>query len=154
MSVNLLESIESYKQLEDARIHDFIYKHNKLLKEVNMFDLDSASPFQLAKMEYLYSQAQLYAYLICSHYRKVQRYHEAHAEQDFANQYESIRDDKEAKRSAADAQVIARLSKGKQMEKAGEQEGNYMRWNGIAHSYENMIYSLKDMIKTVQKEGG
>ncbi len=154
MSVELLDSIEAYKELEDARMHDFIFKHNKLLRTVNEYDLDSASPFQLAKMEYLYSQAQLYAYLVASHYRKQQRYHEAHSEQDFANNYESIRDDKETKRSAADAQVMARKFKGLQLDKAGAEEGNYLRWNGIAHSYENMIYSLKDMIKTVQKEGG
>lgn len=154
MTKELLETLEHYKELEDQRIADFLFKHNNLLRQVNAYDMDAASPFQLAKMEYIYSQAKLYAHLISSHYRKQQRYHEAMAEQDFANEYESIRDDKEKKRSATDANVIARRAKGKQMDFAGREEANYIRWNGIAISYESMINSLKDMIKSIAKEGG
>ncbi len=154
MSKDILESIEVYKELEDQRMNDFIFKHNKILRTVNEYDVDSASPFQLAKMEFLYSQAQLYANLIASHYRKQQRYHESHSDQDYANSYESIRDDKEAKRSAADAQVMARKAKGMQLEHAGREESNYLRWSGISHSYEMMVYSLKDMHKSVKLEEG
>lgn len=154
MSKELIETIEVYKELEDSRMHDFIYKHNKLLRGIDEYNIDTATPFQLAKMEYLYSQAQLYAYLIASHYRKTQRYHESVSEQEFANSYEAIRDDHKAKRSGADAAIMARKAKGAQLELAGKEESNYMRWNGIAHSYENVIYSIKDMIKTVKIEGG
>jgi hypothetical protein len=76
------------------------------------------------------------------------------AEQEYANEYERIRDDKESKRSAADAAVISRRAKGKQMQLAGNHEADYLRWNGIATSYESMINSLKDAIKAIAKEGG
>lgn len=154
MSKELLETLETYKALEDERMHDFIYKHNNILREINKVDLPGCAPFQIAELEYKYSNCKLYAHLISSHYRKQQRYHESMAEQEYANEYERIRDDKESKRSAADAAVISRRAKGKQMQLAGNHEADYLRWNGIAISYESMINSLKDAIKAIAKEGG
>lgn len=152
MSKELLETIDNFKALEDERMHDFIHKHNSILREINKVSLSGATPYQLAELEYKYSNCKLYAHLISSHYRKQQRYHESMAEQDFADEYERIRDDNEKKRSAADAQVLARKAKGKQMQLAGNHEADYIRWNGVAISYESMINSLKDAIKAIGKE--
>lgn len=152
MSKELLESIENFKALEDERMHDYIHKHNTILRGISQVDLPGCTPYQLAELEYRYAQAQVYANLIASHYRKQQRYYEARSEQEYANLYESIRDDREAKRSAVDAQVMARKAKGDQLEQAGKFESDFLRWTGISNSYENMIYSIKDMIKAIAKE--
>jgi hypothetical protein len=154
MSKELLETLEHYKELEDQRIADFLFKHNNILRGINEVNLSGATPYQLAELEYRYSQVQLYANLIASHYRKLQRYHESRSDQDYADSYETIRDTKEPKRSAADAQVMARKAKGKQMEEAGKHEADFLRWSGIAKSYELSCYSLKDMQKGIEKEGG
>ena len=154
MSKELLETLEHYKELEDQRIADFLYKHNNILRGISDVELPGCTPYQLAELEYRYSQVQLYANLIASHYRKSQRYHESRSEQDYADSYESIRDDKENKRTASDAQVMARKAKGKQLEEAGKYEADFLRWSGIAKSYEMSAYSLKDMLKGIDKEGG
>lgn len=154
MSKELLETLEHYKELEDQRIADFLFKHNNILREINKINPQNCTPYQLGELEYRYSQVQVYANLIASHYRKSQRYHEARSDQDYADSYESIRDTKEPKRSAADAQIMARKAKGKQMEEAGKHESDFLRWSGIAKSYEMACYSVKDMIRGVEKEGG
>ncbi|MBX6361976.1 MAG: hypothetical protein IRZ03_18120, partial [Acidobacterium ailaaui] len=117
---------------------------------INEYDLDNVTPVQVAKMEYYYAQAQIYAYLIASHYRKAQRYHEAQGRQQRANLFEEIRKE----RSAADADALSRRVEGEQEEIAGRYEANYLRWYGIAQSYEHCINSLKDLGKAIMKEGG
>jgi len=142
--------IDLTRHLEDAAILAYIDKHNGFISQINEYDLDCVSPVQVAKMEYYYAQAQIYANLIASHYRKSQRYHEAQGRQQRANKFEEFRKE----RSAADAEALSRKVEGEQDEIAGKNEANCMRWNGIAHSYEHCINSLKDLGKAIVKEGG
>lgn len=146
------ESIDNFKELEDKRIWDYIDKHNGFLNQINEIDLDNSPPFRIAKAEYLYSRAQLYASLISGHYRKLQKYHEAMAEQEQANSYESTRLGDGPLKTGTDAQYLSRLAKGKELEIASTYDGDYVRWTGIAKSYESAINSLKDMIKSLEKE--
>jgi hypothetical protein len=145
---------DEYKQLEDKRIHTYVTKHNDFLKQINEIDLDTAGSVMISKMEYLYSQAQIYAYLIAGHYRKFQKYHEALAEQAQADSYEDARLNKgqHGLNGSTDGQYLSRKAKGLQLEKAARFEGDYIRWNGIAKAYENAINSLKDLIKAHNKE--
>lgn len=149
--MSVAKTIQSNIELEDKAMATYIEKHNSFISTIESYDMDAVAPTQIARMEYLYAQAQLYAYLIAGHYRKKQRYHEALAEQQQANSYEETR---KGDRPATDAQYISRRAKGKQLELAGHYEGNYIRWNGIAQAYENSINSLKDLGKAIVKEGG
>lgn len=145
---------EEFEQLEDQRILAYVRKHNSFLNQINAIDLDTAGSFMISKMEYLYSQAQIYAYLIAGHYRKFQKYHEALAEQAQANSYEDTRLNRgeHGLNGSTDGQYLSRKAKGLQLEKAARFEGDFIRWNGIAKAYENAINSLKDMIKAHNKE--
>lgn len=149
--MSVAEVIEFNRDIEDRAMGSYIDKHNKLIDQINEYNLDDVTPVQVAKMEYLYAQSQLYAYLIAGHYRKKQRYYEAQAEQHQANSYEETRKEE---RPASDAQYLSRRAKGKQLEIAAGYEGNYIRWNGIAQAYENSINSLKDLGKAIVREGG
>jgi hypothetical protein len=142
--------LEFTKSLEDAAMHLYIDKHNAHIKAIEKMNLDLLTPVQVAKTEYAYAQAQIYAVLIYSYYRKQQRYHEAQGRQQRANKFEEIRKE----RSAADADAISRRVEGEQDEEAGKHEANYMRWYGISQAYDNAINSLKDLGKAIVKEGG
>jgi hypothetical protein len=143
-----------FDQLEDQRLKKYLTNHNTNLMLINEFSLDDCGSYHLAKIEYLYSKCMLYASLISGHYRKQQRYYEAMAEIEQANAYESARtsDDSELKGST-DGQYLSRKAKGEQLLKAARNEGDYARWSGITKSYENSINSIKDMIKSLEKEG-
>jgi len=142
--------LEFTKSLEDTAMHLYIDKHNSLIKQIDKMNLDAITPVQVAKTQYAYAQAQIYAVLIYSHYRKQQRYHEAQGRQQRANKFEELRKD----RSAADSEAMSRKVEGEQDQEAGKHESNYMRWYGICQAYENAINSLKDLGKAIVKEGG
>lgn len=142
--------LEFTKSLEDAAMHTYIDKHNEKIRMIDKQDLDMITPVQVAKNQYAYAQAQIYAVLIYSYYRKQQRYHEAQGRQQRANEFEKFRKEK----SAADSDALSRKVEGEQDEKAGHHEANYLRWYGITQAYENAINSLKDLGKAIVKEGG
>lgn len=150
----LAANLDTYKELEDKRIWDYLQSHNDYLNKINAINLDNAGTFQLGKCELLYSRARLYASLIAGHYRKLQKYHEAMAEQAQADMFESVRKGEYDAlfKTGVDGQYLSRKAKGKQLEKAAQYEGDYIRWTGIANSYESAINSLKDMVKGVKNE--
>jgi hypothetical protein len=150
--MSLVEELDKYKELEDGRIWSYLDKHNQYIKLIDDVDMDSIGSFQLAKCEYWYSKAQLYAALISGHYRKQQKYYEAMAEQAQANEYERVRLHGDKLKTGTDAQYLSRMAKGKELENAAKYEGDYIRWKGIADSYESSINSIKDMIKSLDKE--
>jgi hypothetical protein len=143
-----------YAELEDERLKSYLTNHNTNLMLINEHRLDSLGSYQLAKLEYLYSKCMLYASLIAGHYRKQQRYYEAQAEIKQADAYENARtaDNSELKGST-DGQYLSRKAKGEQLIYAAKNEGDYIRWQGITKAYENSINSIKDMIKSLDKEG-
>lgn len=54
--------------------------------------------------------------------------------------------------STTDSQYKSRRAKAEELARASKFEGDYVRWQGIAKAYENSINSLKDMIKSIEKE--
>lgn len=157
--MSLSETFDNYIELEEAAMATYIAKHNSFLKKIEDIEsyFDGANvpgQVELAKMEYWYAKAQLYAYLISGYYRKQQKYYEALAEQEQANFYEKVRSQEyDAKlQTSTDAQYLSRRAKGAKLLEASKHEGNYSRWNGIAKSYENAINSIKDMIKGCRAE--
>lgn len=150
---NEADLLIKYKELEDQRMSSYLTNHNANLMIINEMNIDDLSSFQLAKMEYLYSKCQLYAYLIASHYRKEQKYHEALAEQAQADCYEATRMGKNGEfKTSTDAQYLSRKAKGKELEIASKHDGDCSRWRGIAEAYGSSINSIKDMIKSFEKE--
>jgi hypothetical protein len=146
--------MNEYSQLEDERIKKYLSNHNTNLYLINEFKLDDIGSYQLAKVEYLYSKCMLYASLIAGHYRKQQKYYEAMAEIHQADAYENARtSDTSELKGSTDGQYLSRKAKGEQLIKAAQFEGDYIRWQGITKSYESSINSIKDMIKSLEKEG-
>lgn len=151
---NEADVLQQYAQLEDERLRKYLTNHNANLMLINEFKLDDCGSYQLAKIEYLYSKCVMYASLISGHYRKQQRYYEAMAEIHQADAYENARTSLDSElKGSTDGQYLSRKAKGEQLLQAAKNEGDYIRWHGIAKSYENSINSLKDMIKSLEKEG-
>jgi len=152
MSVS--STIEALQGLEDNAILNYVKNHNDYLKKIEAYEVHLnegalLGRVELAKMEYWYSYAQRYAYLISGYYRKQQKYYEAHAEIQQANMYENVKLGKynDKLSNSTDAQYLSRRAKGEQLELASHHEGNFKRWEGIALSYESAINSIKDMVK-------
>ena len=150
----VVDTLTKFIELEDQAVQDYIHKHNQFLKRIEEFEKllsngVSLGQVELAKIEYWYSKCQLYAYLIAGYYRKQQFYYEAIAEQEQANMYEKVKLKQydPLLHNSTDAQYLSRRAKGIQLETAATHAGNYIRWNGIAMSYEFAINSIKDMVK-------
>lgn len=156
--MSVTETIETFKALEDSRMHDYINKHNVFLRRIEdlegQFENGLLGTVELAKMEYLYAKARLYAYLIAGYYKEQFKYFESRAEQERANLYERVKlgDYHEKIKGSTDAANIAKRAKGEELEKAAKHHGNFDRWVGIALSYESAIYAVKDMIKRTDHE--
>lgn len=135
-------------------------QHNKIIDQIDkIMENHSHTPYELSRAEWLYTKAEKVTWHIVGHYKAEFKYYEAMAEQMQARGYEKIRKGEaegfeEKFKSAQDAQYMSRLTKGLQLEKASKAEGLYDRWRGVAGSYQNACNAVKDMIKTVQKEGG
>lgn len=130
-------------------------QHNSILDEINSFAL--VSPAEVAKAQYLYTQARIQAYKIAGHYRAEQKKHEASAEIQQGLGYKKIRrgevKEYEDMKASTDAQYLSRITKGKELAKAAEAEGLYITWNGIANTYESAANALKDVLKSMYSDG-
>lgn len=152
--MGFVDTLEKHMELEDRSVHDYIMKHNEFLKKIEYYDrfLDTGQTLgqvELAKMEYWYSKAQLYAHLIAGFYRGRQKLLEGQAEQEQANFFEQVRIKQYDERlsNSTDAQYLSRRAKGEKLVEAAGYEKGYMQWRGVAESYEQSINSLKDMVK-------
>lgn len=105
----------------------------------------------MAKLEYLYAEAERQAFRIASYYKSQQKYHEAMAEIEQGKAYERVVD---AGGRSTDAQYLSRKFKGEELKKAGKNEGYYTQFRGIAGTYERAANSIKDMIKARSYEDG
>lgn len=127
--------------------------HSKSVKEIQELDkrIDSLSPFELAKLEYLYSKAERQAWHIAGYYKKQYKYYEGMAEIAQGTAYKGFRNEG---KSSGDAQYESRIAKGNALAEASQYEGDFIIWKGVASTYERAGNSIKDMIKSITKEGG
>jgi hypothetical protein len=155
MSVEIMQILgEGFEMLEDEQVMAAVKKHNAILAEVNALNPDEL-PADCAKAQYLYWKAQATAWVITGFYKKRFRYYEAQAEISQADKYEEIRVEgfsEERKGTGTDGQYLSRKAKGEKLVFAAKYEGDFDRWRGIAHAYDNAINSLKDMMKWHMKE--
>lgn len=127
--------------------------HTKVIAEIRELDkrLHSLSPFELARLEYMYTKAERHAWTIAGYFKSQTKFYEGMAEVSQGTTYKSIR---ESGKTAQDAQYESRIAKGNCLIEAGTHEGDFTSWKGFAISYEGARNSIKDMLKAVGVEGG
>lgn len=128
--------------------------HQKSITAIKTLDdrLDELAPYEIAKLEYLYSQAERQAWRIAGHFKKLYKYYEGMAEISQGQEYKDVREHQ--KKNSTDGQYLSRIAKGEQLLKAADYEGEFLTWKGVAGTYERAANSLKDMLKAITAEGG
>lgn len=135
----------------DKDIEKYLKAHENAIKEVQVLDkrIDSLSPYEITKLQYLYTKVERHAWAIAAWNKRQQKYYEGIAEVAQGQEFKKMRDEG---KSGVDAQYLSRISKGAQLTHAAEFEGDYISWRGIAESYIGARNALKDMIKSVDAE--
>ncbi|MDR4315003.1 Uncharacterised protein [Niallia circulans] len=131
-----------------------IATHNDLLKSINAMEenLDSLSPFQIAKLEHYYNRAEREAWKIAGYYKSQYQFYFGRAATERGQSYVYERETN--KRAINDSNYASRIVEGVNLEKSGIYEGYFVTWRGIALSYQGMQNTLKDMLKAIMSEGG
>ena len=137
-----LKEIESYESA-----------HAKYIKEIQELDdrMDHLAPYEVAKLEYLYTKAERQAWVIAAYHKKNQKYYEGMAEIRQGQEYQKARNEG---KSGTDAQYLSRITKGEMLCEASDHEGGYVSWRGIAQTYERAAHALKDIMKSIEVQGG
>jgi hypothetical protein len=137
-----------------SKLEEYFETHKKYIKQIKVLDdrMDSLAPFELAKLEYLYTKAERIAWNIAGHFKKEYKYYEGLAEIHQGQEYKNVRDDKT--KSATDGQYLSRITKGNMLCEAAQYEGDYISWKGVASTYERAANALKDIMRAITKEGG
>ncbi|NYV64634.1 hypothetical protein HYI36_05150 [Bacillus sp. Gen3] len=155
------ENILSPEQLKEAIKEELpagaakaIKIHNELLKSINAYEenLDSLTPFQIAKLEHYYNRAEREAWKIAGFYKSQYQFYYGRASTERGQSYVYERETN--KRAINDSNYASRIQEGINLEKSGIYEGYYVTWKGVAVSYQGMQNTLKDMIKAIAKEDG
>lgn len=113
--------------------------------------MDELSPYEIAKLEYLYTKAERQAWTLAAYHKKNQKYFEGMAEIRQGQAYQSAR---KAGKSGTDAQYESRITKGEMLCAASTHEGDYVSWRGVAQTYERAANSLKDVMRAIGVQGG
>lgn len=137
-----------------SKLDDYFKSHENYIKQIKVLDdrMDSLAPFELAKLEYLYTKAERIAWHIAGHFKKQYKYYEGLAEIHQGQEYKSVREDQN--KSATDGQYLSRITKGHMLCEAADYEGDYISWCGVAKTYERAANAIKDIMKAIVKEGG
>ncbi len=127
--------------------------HEKALVEIEKLDsrMDALAPYEIGKLQYMYTKAERQAWNIAAWHKKKQKYYEGMAEIAQGQEYKQMRD---SGKTGTDAQYLSRISKGLQLATAAEYEGDYITWRGIAETYAGARLALKDVLKAIEAQGG
>lgn len=139
---------------EDQVLTNYIKVHASYIDQIKVLDkrMDSLAPYEIAKLEYLYTKAERIAWNIAGYFKKQYKYYEGLAEIYQGQEYKNVRS--EQGKTAVDGQYLSRITKGNMLCEAAEYEGEYISWCGVAKTYERAANALKDILKAVTKEGG
>jgi hypothetical protein len=148
---------ELKKELKDeipSGIDQAIKRHNTIIEMVNGYekDMDSLTPFQLAKLEHCYNKLEREAWKITGYYKSQYQFYFGRASTERGKFY--IYERETNKCQVNDSNYKSKVQEGINQEISGIYEGYFVTWKGIAQSYANMQNALKDMIKAVGVEGG
>ncbi|WP_243299129.1 hypothetical protein [Bacillus litorisediminis] len=146
---------ELKKELKDelpSAVIKAINKHNDIINSINAFEenLDALTPFQIAKLEHYYNKAEREAWKIAGYYKSQYQYYFGKASTERGKFY--IHERETNKCTVNDSNYRSKIQEGINQEISGIYEGYYVTWKGIAHSYNGMQLTYKDMIKAIKKE--
>lgn len=127
--------------------------HAECIRDIQFLDerMDELSPYEIAKLEYLYTKAERQAWNIAAYHKKRQKYFEGMAEIGQGQEYQNARS---KGKTGTDAQYLSRIKKGEMLCEASSHEGDYVSWRGIAQTYERAAHALKDVMKAIEAQGG
>lgn len=139
---------------EDKELSDLFKVHKQYIADIKVLDdrMDHLAPYEISKLEYLYTKAERIAWKIAGWYKKKYKYYEGLAEIYQGQEYKKVREDEG--KSSADGQYLSRITKGNMLCEAADYEGDYISWKGVASTYERAANSLKDVMKYIDKQGG
>lgn len=139
---------------ENQKLKDLFDSHKKYISQIKQLDsrMDELAPYEIAKLEYLYTKAERIAWQITGEYKREYKYYEGMAEVAQGQEYKNIRENK--KSTSTDGQYMSRITKGQMLMEAANYEGDYMSWRGIAGTYERAANALKDLMKAISVQGG
>jgi hypothetical protein len=139
---------------EDKELTDLFKVHKQYIADIKVLDdrMDHLAPYEISKLEYLYTKAERIAWKIAGWYKKKYKYYEGLAEIYQGQEYKKVREDDG--KSAVDGQYLSRITKGNMLCEAADYEGDYISWKGVASTYERAANSLKDVMKYIDKQGG
>lgn len=139
---------------ENQKLKDLFDSHKKYISQIKQLDsrMDALTPYEIAKLEYLYTKAERIAWQITGEYKREYKYYEGMAEVAQGQEYKNIRENK--KSTSTDGQYMSRITKGQMLMEAANYEGDYMSWKGIAGTYERAANALKDLMKAISVQGG
>jgi hypothetical protein len=137
----------------DEKLNLLFDTHKDYISQIKALDsrMDSLAPYEIAKLEYLYTKAERIAWNIAGQYKKLYKYYEGLAEIHQGQEYKNVRQNGG---SGTDGQYESRITKGNMLCEASDYEGDYISWSGIAKTYERAANALKDIMKAVEKQGG
>ena len=139
---------------DDKELSDLFKVHKQYIADIKVLDdrMDHLAPYEISKLEYLYTKAERIAWKIAGWYKKKYKYYEGLAEIYQGQEYKKVRE--EDGKSAVDGQYLSRITKGNMLCEAADYEGDYISWKGVASTYERAANSLKDVMKYIDKQGG
>lgn len=128
--------------------------HNDLVNSINAYEenMDSLSPYQLAKLELYYNKLQRETWKIAGYFKSQYQYYYGRASTERGKVYIHGRD--KHSYSVNDSNFRSKIEEGINLEVSGIYEGYYVSWKGVALSYEGAANTIKDVIKAVKAEGG
>lgn len=138
----------------DKELSDLFKVHKQYIADIKVLDdrMDHLAPYEISKLEYLYTKAERIAWKIAGWYKKKYKYYEGLAEIYQGQEYKKVREDDG--KSSVDGQYLSRITKGNMLCEAADYEGDYISWSGVAKTYERAANSLKDVMKYIEKQGG
>ena len=119
--------------MTNRELENYEKSHAKYIQEIQSLDerMDHLAPYEIAKLEYLYSKAERQAWVIAAYHKKKQKYFEGMAEIKQGQEYQKARI---VGKSGTDAQYLSRITKGEMLCAASAHEGDYVSWRGIAQT--------------------
>lgn len=134
-----------------------IKRFNEIVDIINEYEenLDTLTPYLLAKLEFYYNKAEREAWKIAGYYKSQYQFYNGRSLTERGKYYIHLRNGRsntKKKWNINDANYASRMKEGEILEIAGIYEGYFVTWRGIAQSYQGMQNAIKDMIKATEKE--
>lgn len=130
-------------------------RHNKLMRQIDEYekDLDSLTPFQLARLKQFYNKAEYEAWKLAGYYKAQYQFYNGHALTKRGEYYIKERQNGGSRSvDINDSNYKSRQQEGAYLEIAGVYEGYFVTWKGIANSHSGMQTTYRDMMQAIEKE--